>query len=69
MDYILVLAFLVVVPIVVFFLLKERPHRVGGPSAYDRGVTPSEPAADQPTPQAESVNQVKPGREKRIPPG
>jgi hypothetical protein len=69
MDYILVLVFFVVVPIVVFFLLKERPHRVGGPGAYDRGITVSEPAADQPTPQANAVNQVTPGREKRIPPG
>lgn len=69
MDYTLVLVFFLIVPIVVFFLLRERPHRVGGPSAYNCGVTVCAPAADQPTPRADSVNRVSAGAEKRIPPG
>lgn len=69
MDYILVLALLVVVPIVLVFLFMRRPTHAGGARPHDRGVTPSEPAADQPTPGADAINEVVPGREKRIPPG
>lgn len=72
MDSTLAIAFFAIVPIVVFFLLRERPHQVGGPrayDAYDRGITISAPAADQPTPRTGAVNRVAPGKEQRIPPG
>lgn len=68
MDYLLVLGLLIVVPLAIFVLM-HRPRRAGGPAAHDHGVTPSEPAADQPTPLADSINRVRPGSEKRIPPG
>lgn len=68
MDYILVLAFLILVPLVVVFLGARRPRRAGGRVSRDHGLSAEQPAADQPTPGAGTVNQLSPERAKRIPP-
>jgi hypothetical protein len=68
MGYIAVIVtFLIVVPLL-FLLMGRRPTSAGG-ARGDHGVTPSEPAADAPTPRADAVNQVAPGAERRLPPG
>lgn len=67
MGYIAVIvALLVVIPLV--FLLMGGRQTMAGPRG-NRSVTPSEPGADQPTPRADAINQIKPGAERRLPPG
>jgi hypothetical protein len=67
MGYIAVIVAAIVVVPLLLLLMGGRQTRVG--SRRDHGVTPSEPAADAPTPRADAVNQVAPGVERRLPPG
>jgi hypothetical protein len=53
---------LLLVPLL-FLVLTRHGRTAGGIDSHDRGVTPSEPSSDQPTPRAG------PGRDARIPPG
>ena len=68
MGYIAALVCLVVLVPLLFVLFSRRPPR-GGLELHERGVTPSEPAADAPTPGEAVVNRPRPGVEKRLPPG
>jgi hypothetical protein len=67
MGYIAVIVVALIVVPLLFFLMGGRSAKAGG--QRDHGVTPSEPAADAPTPRADAVNQVAPGKERRLPPG
>lgn len=68
MGYILVIFLLIVVPLLIVVLLTRRPTGIGGGDSSGHGVTPLEPAADEPTPGAGTTNEIKPGAEKRVPP-
>ncbi len=67
MGYIAVIVALVVIVPLLFILMGGRQTSAG--ARRDHGVTPSEPAADAPTPRADAINQVAPGQERRLPPG
>jgi hypothetical protein len=67
MGYISVIVVAIIVIPLLFLLLGKRPTAAG--PQRDNGVTRAEPASDQPSPGAGTVNQVAPGKERRLPPG
>ena len=72
MGYIIALAILIFVVPLLFIMLSRRTTARGGIAHRpdERGVTVSGPSSDQPTPRGdETVNQVTPGAERRLPPG
>jgi hypothetical protein len=71
MGYIIAIILLIIVVPLLFMILSRRPTGAGtlDRRARSGGVTPIEPSSDQPTPQAESVNQPEFGTDRRIPPG
>jgi hypothetical protein len=71
MGYIVALVLLLVIVPLLFVLLSRRSSSAGGMADRhrSRGVTFSQPSADQPTPGADATNQTTPGAEKRLPPG
>ena len=70
MDYLFVIVLLVVVVPLLLLVLSHRPRGAGRLRGrrLSGGVTPQEPSSDQPTPQADSVNQAE-GVERKLPPG
>lgn len=71
MGYIIAIVILVIVVPLIFLLLSRRPSSAGtlGPERSDRGVTVAQPSSDQPTPQADTVNQTEPDTARQLPPG
>jgi hypothetical protein len=68
MGYIIGLVILAVVVPLLFLLLSRRTTGAGGAGEkpHDRGMTVSRPAAEEPTPRADGLNQPAPGKEQRL---
>lgn len=70
MGYIIALVLLLIVtPLVVIMLARKAPGGARNIGKSDRGVTTSEPSADQPSAGGGAVNKPSPEAERRLPPG
>lgn len=70
MGYILGLVLLLVFVPLLFLLLSRRSIRGGGIESGDRGMTPSRPSSDQPTPPAgPATDRPHRGSDRGVPPG
>ena len=68
MGYIIGLVILAIVVPLVFMVLSRRTTSAGGLSdkQRSRGMTVSRPAAEEPTPRADGLNQTAPGKDERL---
>jgi hypothetical protein len=70
MGYIIAIVFiLIVTPLLVMMLTRKASGGSRNIGNDDRGVTRSEPSSDEPSSGGGDVNQIRPGAERRIPPG
>jgi hypothetical protein len=68
MGYIIALVLIAVVVPLIFILLSRRTSGGGGIDSADRGMTTSEPSAEEPTPQPGTVVNPLPPGERKLPP-
>jgi hypothetical protein len=68
MGYIIAVVIVLLLLPLLFVILGRRSTGRGGITTRGRGLTMSEPSADQPTP-GRGGNESAPGTERRIPPG
>lgn len=68
MGYIIGIVILVIAVPLLFLMLSRRTSSAGGLAEKQRGrgVTVSRPAAEEPTPRADGLNQPAPGKEQRL---
>ena len=70
MEYLWIIAFLLVaLPVVVIFMNRRPGGASSGEAQRNHGVTFEEPSSDQPTPRSDTTNPISPEASRRLPPG